>query len=324
MMHHDRFGNKITAQSGGAVQHYVAALDYLFCMRNEAREEIDQALALDPEFALAHALNARIHFIEGDPRAAVQAAETANNLADRCNAREQRHVHLTLRVTRNDMQGLLDEVLEHAKQYPRDALPLSYALGVYGLYGFGGFVDHHERQVALLESVAPAWEEDWWMLSWLGWSYVEVRRWEEGIPLLDRALALRPDNANAAHGRAHGHYESGDAEGAVTFINEWLPGYDAAQPLHCHIAWHLALTHLQLGDADAAHAVYNRFIHTDVSQALPLFTMIDTAAFAWRASLCGQPVNEAQQKDIAQFAASRFPQTHRAFREPAQCNRQTR
>ena len=40
----------------------------------------------------------------------------------------------------------------HVRADPRDALVLSLALGVYGLFAFSGRPDHHEAQRALLES----------------------------------------------------------------------------------------------------------------------------------------------------------------------------
>src|SRR5213595_496669 len=48
----------------------------------------------------------------------------------------------------------------HVADYPRDALALSPALGVFGLLGFSGRIDHHEAQLALLKRLAPEWDED--------------------------------------------------------------------------------------------------------------------------------------------------------------------
>jgi hypothetical protein len=79
-------------------------------------------------------------------------------------------------------------VRAHALEYRRDALPLSLALGVFGLLGFSGRRDHHEAQLALLEELAPRWGDDWWFLGYLGWAYIETGC--EGDPA-GRALARR-------------------------------------------------------------------------------------------------------------------------------------
>ena len=239
----------------------------------------------------------------GDARAAVQRART---LADTATTREQAHVEIVARATEGAAAEALALLGEHVDAHPRDALPLSLALGVYGLLGFGGFVDHYERQVALLERVAPHWGDDWWFDTYLGWAYVETGDCARGIPLLDRALAARPTNANAAHARAHGYYETGAAAEGDAFIEDWLPCYDRGAILHCHLCWHRAVFALQLGEPDRAMAIYRDGIAPDVSQTLPMFTMIDGAAFAWRAALQGHPLSPEELRALAAFTDERF------------------
>lgn len=303
----DRFGQTLTTASVPAAQHYVAALDHLFSMHSAARPAIDQALDADPEFALAHCVASRVRLFEGDTPGAIAAAEHAVELAGRASERERQHAQIVAMVARGENTAALPLVREHAADFPRDALPLSFALGVYSLLGFGGFVDHHEQQLALLESLASNWDEDWWFLSWLGWSYVETGQWAKGTRMLDRSLELKPDNANAAHGRAHGYYEMGAAAEGLQFLQAWLPGYGREEPLHCHIAWHMALTHLQLGDFEPALEVYDRFIRPSVSAALPMFTMVDCAAFAWRSQLSGFALDTEHLQEIQRFAVAHFP-----------------
>ena len=149
----DRFGNSLSTQSGAAVECYNEALDRLVSMYNAA-ETCERALAADPEFALAHCVRARMLLFEGQTKQAVQASDHAVALSANTTRREQAHAQIVAMVTRGDNAAALPLVREHAVQFPRDALPLSFALGVYGLLGFGGFTDHHEQQRDLLESVA--------------------------------------------------------------------------------------------------------------------------------------------------------------------------
>jgi hypothetical protein len=85
-----------------------------------------------------------------------------------------------------------------------------------------------------------------------------------------------------------------------------MPTYGAHEPLHCHVAWHLALLYLQEGDFQTAHDLFDRYIRPGASQALPMFTHIDCAAFSWRTRLYGHPLSPAQQQEVEAFADRHF------------------
>ena len=306
-MHTDRFGLSITAVSARALALYDETVDRLFALQLGGDALIDQALRLDPEFALAHCAKARTSMMAGDSAAARRFATRGCELASGLPRRERDHADIVRKVVHGESKSALLAVRDHAAAFPRDAVPLSFALGVYGLLGFGGFKDFQDRQVALLESVAPAWGDDWWFLASLGWAYVEAGRADDGIPMLERALVLNADNANAVHGRAHGYYEQGAAAEGAAFVEGWLPRYARAAPLHGHLSWHLALFALQRGDVERALDIYRDGVGPTGSQALPMFTMIDSAALAMRCGLYGHPFGKAALRELARFAADRFP-----------------
>ena len=304
----DRFGLSITTASPRALELYDDTIDRLFVLQPGAEALIDEALALDPDFALGHCAKARTLMVVGDAPAGRATARHARDLAERLTPRERGHARVVSMVLNGEpLAASLEAVREHAAAYPRDAVPLSFALGVYGLLGFGGFTDFVDRQVALLESVASAWGDDWWYLAALGWAQVEAGRAELGIPMLDRALELTPENANAVHGRTHGYYEQGGAEEGEAFIGTWLPSYDRSAPLHGHLGWHQALFALQRGDAERAVSVYLASVSPNTSEALPMFTMIDCAAFAMRCALYGHPLPADELSAVAAFAERHFP-----------------
>lgn len=306
-MHQDRFGQGITSQSARAVELYDDAVDRMFALQPGSGALIDAALELDPAFALGHCAKARALAGIGDGTGARDYAARGRDLAAHLSERERRHAEIVSLVFHGKSKAGLDAVREHVSAYPRDAVPLSFALGVYGLFGFGGFKDFRERQVELLETVAHAYgQDDWWFLASYGWALVEVGRSDDGIPMLDRALTLRPDNANAAHGRTHGYYELGAAREGEAFVEAWLPGYDRDAILHAHLAWHLALFALQRGDVDRAQEIYLDSIRPAVSQTLPMFTMIDSASFLLRASIAGCDVDAELWEEVRGLVEERF------------------
>jgi tetratricopeptide (TPR) repeat protein len=310
----DRFDLPVTAASAEAVADYVAALDLLLSANSGADARLERALAIDPDFALAHVAYARLLLLQARVGAARAAAERAKALAARASAREQRHVAAVAAAICGDAAGALALVREHAAEYPRDALPLSLALGVFGLLGFSGRRDHHQAQLALLEELAPHWPEDWWFLGYLGWARIETGAVAAGTRLVERSLALNPRNAHGAHQRAHGFFEAGDAEGGAAFVADWLTGYERAGHLHCHLSWHLALFELARGNPEAAMATYRDAIRPTVALSAPMLSLADSASFLWRWQLYGAMPRLADEwTEVAEHGRRHFPRASLAF-----------
>ncbi len=278
----DRFDLPVTSASAAAVADYVAAVDLLLSANIGADILLERAIAADPDFALAHIARARLLQLQARMGEAREAAARAKALAGHASARERRHIEVIALTIGGAAAEALAMVRVHAAEYPRDALPLSLALGVFGLLGFSGRRDHHEAQLALLEELAPHWPEDWWFLGYLGWAQIETGTVVVGTRLVERSLALNPRNAHGAHQRLHGYFEAGDAAGGADFIEHWLAGYERAGHLHCHLSWHLALFELARDNSERAKAIYVDSIRPSVAQSAPMLSLADSASFLWR------------------------------------------
>lgn len=309
----DRFDLPLTTASAEAADDYVKAVDLMLSANVGADALFARALERDPDFALAHAGQARLLQINAQPAEAQAAAARARALAETISPRERGHIEAIALAVNGKGADAYAAVKEHVAAFPRDAVPLSLALGVYGLLGFSGRADHHEAQRDLLESLAQRWDEDWWFLTYRGWSHVETGQPAKGIPMLDRALELHPRNAHGAHARAHAFYEAGDADTGVSFIARWLPDYDRSSQMHCHLSWHQALFMLQLGDVDGAMALYNQNVRPAVAYSPPLFTLADAASFLWRLSAYGEQVGAADWQEVEALATQSFPQAGLPF-----------
>jgi tetratricopeptide (TPR) repeat protein len=310
----DRFDLWLTAASREAVDNYIAAPDLLLSANTGAEKRLARAVDIDPEFALAHIAYARLLQLQGRMPEARQAATRAKALCGRLSVREQQHVEAIALAVEGAATQALAMVRMHASEYPRDALPLSLALGVFGLLGFSGRVDHHEAQLALLQELAPHWGDDWWFLGYLGWAYIETGEVEVGTRLVERSLTGNPRNAHAAHQRAHGFFESGDAAGGADFVEAWLSDYERAGHLHCHLSWHLALFELARGNAERAREIYLDSIRPSVAQSAPMLSLADSASFLWRWWLYElTPPLEEHWAEVAAHAGRHFPRASLAF-----------
>jgi tetratricopeptide (TPR) repeat protein len=314
MAFEDRFGLALTTSSGAAAERYVRAIDLMLSANIGAEGLLEAALAADPEFALAHIARARLLAVQARVAGAKEAVEAARALADRVTAREARHIAAVALAIDGNGKAAMAMLGEHVAEYPRDALVLSLALGVFGLLGFSGRADFHEAQLALLLRLAPHWDEDWWFLTYLGWARIELGDLATGVSEVERALDLNPKNAYAAHARAHGYFEAGDAAGGAGFVEGWLPSYDRKSQLHGHLSWHLALCELARGNAERARALYVDAIRPAGSHAPPLFNLADSASFLWRWQVYGESPGLAGEWDeVAAHVRRFFPQAGMHF-----------
>ncbi|KTS79421.1 hypothetical protein NS274_03080 [Pseudomonas oryzihabitans] len=311
----DRYGLPLSTASTQAADAYRTGMDLLLSLWPGAAEALDEAIALDPDFALAHAARARLFLIDNQAGAARQAIALAQRLVERRGTeRERSHVQVVRALVAGESARALQGALEHVDRWPRDILILGLPLGAFGLLAFSGRADHDQARVDLCERHARHFAaDDWWFLTYRGWSHGENGDVVRGRTLAERALELRRHNVNAAHALTHVLHESGDSQAAEALIAGWLPEYPRHGTLHGHIAWHGALVALERGDSQGALGFYERYVAPAVSTAGPLNRVSDNASFLWRLSLYGHEVPPGLWQATAASAAGLFEQPGLAF-----------
>jgi hypothetical protein len=322
----DSRGLPLSTTSDFAAERYREGLDLHLSAWPGAAETLEEALAADPDFALAHAARARLHAIHTELAKARARIATAQELvARRGTERERSHVEILSLAIHGQSAQALERALAHADSWPRDVLILSLPLGAFGLFAFSGRADHDPARVALCERHARHFgADDGWFLTYRGWAHVENGNVTLGRVLTQRGYDLRTNSANAAHALAHALYEAGAGEEAERLIAHWLPGYDRAGILHGHIAWHSALGALERGDTARALALYADCIQPSVSAGMPVNVISDTASFLWRLQAYGHPVPPgwweaavAYSGGIFQKAGFAFADVHKSLLEAA-------
>ncbi|HKZ04385.1 MAG TPA: tetratricopeptide repeat protein [Methylomirabilota bacterium] len=312
-MMEDRYGLPLSSSSPRAVDAYRRGVDCVLLAVPGAERAFQDALDADPGFALAAIGLARTHQIFGRLDEARAAGAAARGLVGGVTRRERRHVEAIGTLLDGNAAGALAAVRAHVAECPRDALVLSLAVGAFGLIAFSGRIDHNAVLLGLLDELAPHYGDDWWFAFAHGWAFNEARRPVEARTLVEHSLARQPRSANAAHALAHVCYETGAVDEGTRFLEGWLPGYERASTLHCHLSWHLALFELARGRIERALEVYEDAIAPGASQAPPLNTLSDSAALLWRLGLYGEPTPAARWARVAEFAARAFPRPGLAF-----------
>ena len=218
-MNRDRYDLPLTTASDRAAASYRDGVDRLLSAWHGADHAFDRAIIEDPDFALAHIARARVHQLHMESAEARAKAAHARQLAVTASRRERQHVEILAAAIEGQPKVALAGAEQHLDEFPRDALVFGLLLGAFGLYAFSGRADHDAARLAICERHARHYGEDWWFLTYLGWSHTEAGNVGFGRTTTERAIALRPENANAAHALSHALFEQGDTVAGRTFLS---------------------------------------------------------------------------------------------------------
>ena len=314
-MMRDRYGNALTTGSAGARDAYVMGCDLLLSAQPGGAAALRAAIAADDGFLMGHVGLARALQGEGQMAAARASLEGARGLLAGATARERSQFDIHARMLGGDGAGALAEIRAHVAEWPRDAMALAPATGVFGLIGFSGLAGRERAHLDLLEPLAGQFGDDWWFLGALAFAEIEQGELGRGRVHVDRALALHPGNANAAHVSAHGHYEAGEAAAGRALLGGWLSGYPRDAVLHSHLSWHLALWAIQRGDMDEAWAIYHGQLRPGMCTGPAINQVSDGASFLFRVGMAGagSAVDGALWGEVSDATSRLFPVAGVAF-----------
>ena len=312
-MNRDRYELPLTTVSDRAAAFYREGVDRILSAWHGADEALDKAVVEDPAFALATIARARVHQLNMEIAEARAKAAHARELATTATRRERQHVEILAAAVEGQPKLALAGAEQHLDEFPRDALVFSLLLGAFGLYAFSGRADHDAARLATCERHAGHYGEDWWFLTYLGWSHTEAGNVGLGRTTTERALSLRLENGNAAHALSHALFEQGETAAGRTFLSGWLPAHEHASFLHCHLSWHVALTALEAGDLDGALGLYQQHIRPSGGRYPPMNVFTDCASLLWRLSLAGKTGLESHWQEVAAYGDRYFPRAGAHF-----------
>jgi hypothetical protein len=309
----DRYGNGLTTRSSAARDAYVVGVDKLLSADSGIDQAFRDAVAADEGFALAHIALARTLQVLGRGNEAKVPLNRALSLAPTMTAREQGHIAIFAKILGGQGAEAVWMINEHMKQWPRDAMVLAPATGVFGLIGFSGKAGREAEQLAMLEPLATHYGDDWWFRTVLAFAEIELQRHDSGYKNIEAALRGFPRNAHAAHIKAHLFYEKGQREEGLSYLSQWNATYPRGGQLHCHISWHLAIWSLETGRRNEAWQIYHEALHPGGSWGPQINVLTDCASFLARAEMAGEPRSPELWQDVSQYAAKWFPNSGMIF-----------
>ncbi len=306
----DRYCLPLSTASPAAAAAYIEAVDRFLAAGDNLTAGFEAALAIDPAFALAEIGRARCLATYGHVAAAKSSAVRARTLVAGATRRERQHVEALAMVVDGRGADALGALRAHVAEFARDALALQPATGIFGLIGFSGRLDREAEFLDLMDGLAPHYGDDWWFNSIRAFAEVEGGRVADAEQRVERSLEQVPHNANGAHVRAHVYYEQQRPEAGAQFLRAWLAANSPMALLRGHLAWHLALWELGLGNVEAAWLLYDREFGAPLRgggpPTPPLNVLTDAASWLWRAELKGEPLRESEWCLLETLAVERF------------------
>jgi tetratricopeptide (TPR) repeat protein len=242
---------------------------------------LDRVLTRTPDFALGQAVRGLSCLLLARPEmvAVARAAHAAARAAASGTQRETAFVdalgdwlggHPTQAAAR--LQSVLD-------RNPRDALAMKLIQAIHFVMG------RPAAMRASVEGVLAAWDDHparGYLLGCHAFALEETGDHAAAERAGREGVALAPDDAWGLHAVAHVFDMTGRARAGL----DWLCGREASWA-HCnnfrfHVGWHRALLHLDLGEHDAALALYDADVrgertddYRDIANAASLLSRLE-------------------------------------------------
>jgi hypothetical protein len=309
----DRYGNDLSTNSQTAADHYIDAVDRFLAADSGVDATFQRAIDEDENFALAHLALARSHQMRGDQERIGPCLKKARDTAINVTLREAAQIDAIGRLLEGQAKPAYELIRGHLMEYPRDVMMAQTCMGVFGLIGFSGLPGRESEQLAFTTSLAPHYDGDWWFLSQHAFAQIESGQTARAEAGIEQSLSINPRSAQGAHIRAHLYYENGDSAAGFDYLADWQQEYPRDGLLHCHVAWHVALWALELGDEKMMWRIIETAIKPGAGVSPPLNVVTDTTAILFRATLAGVVVAPRRWQEVSDFASAHFPEPGLAF-----------
>lgn len=243
--------------------------------------DLNAVLAAAPDFALGQAIRGLSCLMLGRAEMVVvaQQALVAARASQPGTAREAAFVEALADWLSGSPTRAAARIEAVMAAHPRDALAMKLVQAIHFIMGRP--LDMRRS----VELVLPVWDDHparGYILGCHAFTLEETGHYAAAESTGREGVDLAPDDAWGLHAVAHVHDMTGRAQDGLT----WLDGREASWA-HCnnfrfHVWWHRALMHLDLGQYDAALALYDADIraertddYRDIANAASLLSRLE-------------------------------------------------
>ena len=289
----DSRGLAVSTRSAAALERYELAARQTHGYFGNPLETLDEALADDPDFAMAHALRADLAVMSSEQGALplIQSSIDAfTRIGGHANRREQAHVAAAAAWMEGRFERSAALYGAIVVDYPRDLLAIQTA-HVIDFY-LGDSIMLRDRPAQVL----PHWSNEvpgfGYLLGMQAFGLEETANYSRAEDVGRHALGLNPRDPWAVHAVQHVFEMQGRVHDGMQWLQATSPTW-ADSALSYHNWWHLALHHLELEDITSALDVYDRLVHPKASAVA--LELVDASQLLSRISLRGGDVGDRWQ-----------------------------
>jgi tetratricopeptide (TPR) repeat protein len=289
-MRQDAQGHRLAGATAASAAPYDQAVRAFNLVHGDAVGLFEAARTAAPDFAMAHLGQAWVFAVANDPGLLTRASalvETVRSLA--LNEREEAHLAALSHLVRGARKTAVAVLDRHLMDYPFDLLAHQGAALVDGFLGrFHWVRDRSARALPLWSRDRPGYPT---MLAFHGFGLEEAGDYARAEDESREAAELEPLSFWPHHTVAHVMEMTGRPEDGLG----WMAAREAlwSTPGHLnqvHIWWHKALFHVELGQYDAALALYDGPVRA--TQRRLGVSLTNASALLWRLDLLGCDIGE--------------------------------
>ena len=302
-MTRDAQGHHLSGATAEAVTAYDQAARAFNLVCGDAIGLFEEARQAAPDFAMAYLGKAWVFALANDPglmtqtKALVEAAQPL-----RLNEREQAHLAALTHLVEGARAAAVAVLDRHLMHYPFDLVAHQGAAITDGFLGrFPWVRDRSARALPLWSKDQPGYGT---LLAMHGFGLEEASDYARAEDESRAAAELEPLSFWPHHTVAHVMEMTGRPEDGLG----WMAAREAlwSTPGHMnqvHIWWHKALFHLELGQYDAALALYDGPMRA--TQRPVALSLTNATALLWRLDTLGCDIGERwrEQADLWQSHA---------------------
>jgi hypothetical protein len=310
----DRFSRTHTSSSRKAVEAFETAVAAVAAHRPSAAEALGAALNSDPDLVSGLALKGFAALILGRAELLAPAAD-AHRLAHSTLIRhgggtaDERLLVNALGVALTGHFRRSADLLEaHLAQSPSDLLLVKLSQSLRFMAGDGS------GMLAATSRITPRWTASMpgagFVLGCHAFALEEAGFFVEAERVGRSALALEPTDAWGLHAVSHVHEMQGRNADGIAQLEASRPMWSGCNNFRFHMAWHLALFHLEVGRTDRALELYDSEVRPEPTDDFR--DVANASSLLWRLKLEGVSVG-ARWNELAEIARRRADEATLVF-----------